>query len=195
MYVFVTVAELTGPAKQLSLGQVDEKITIKELMKRCRHEVDKQMPERDRDISRHFWFHDRLVTAERAYLADIATSVNVTLELRPDHYLVKLPGHGEERYAIDPELRVATTVDSLIGWQGAWQCYDLAPAGQAPLDPQTTMVEQKVLPFHARLSQQEAILVVKQKPQLAILVCAALVALVAIGLACGYLLAMLLKGA
>jgi hypothetical protein len=195
MYVFVTVAELTGPPKQLALGQVDEKISIKELMRRCRQEVDKQLPEQDRDISRHFWFHDRLVPAERAYLADIATSVNVSLELRPDRYLVKFPGQTPVPYHIDPELDVAATLDSLLGFENSWKCYDLMPSGQAPLKPEASMVEQKILPFHARLSQQEVVLHIRLKPQVMLMVGIALAGLVLVGLACGYLLAMLLKGA
>src|SRR5690348_11123191 len=87
MYVFVTVAELTGTAKQLSLGQAEETITLKQLLERCLDQIDKHLPEQHRENSRHFWFNDHIIPFEHKYLSDLASTVNVTLELRPDYYM------------------------------------------------------------------------------------------------------------
>lgn len=187
MYVFVTVSELKGPEKQVSLGQVEDNVTFETLRQRCLERIDKYLPEQDRDDPRHFWFNDRLVPFERSYLRDLASTVNVTLELRPDRYQVELPNHRAGPYVIDPELTVARAIDRLLGFEGAWRCYHLLPRGGQPLREQESLLRQEVLPYHARLSQKETELVVRRKPQVIGWGLLVLAVSIGLGLLLGYL--------
>ena len=188
MYVFVTAAELTGKDKQLALGQVEEDITLETLKHRTMERIDPLLPEQDRDDSRHFWYNDRLIPLERTYLRDLAQTVNVTLELRPDTYQVELPRHSPERYAINPEMPVASAIDSLMGFAGAWQCYQLLPRGGEPLADETTLFQQGMLPYHARLSQQDTELMVRRRPQVTTWIAGVLAVSVVAGVLFGWLL-------
>lgn len=189
MFVFVTMAELTGPEKQVALGQVEDDVTLELLLKRCLERVDKYLPEKDRDIYRHFWFNDRFMPFERRYLRDIASTVNVTLELRPDYYQVELPREAAARHAIDPELNVARLIDILLGFEGAAQCYQLSVRNGATLRDEESLYNQQVLPYHARLSQSETVLVVRRRPQVAIWSAGLMGASAAAGLLVGWIFA------
>ena len=164
MYVIVHVAELSGPEKTVSLQEVKDDVLLKALLDRCLDRVDKYLPENRRNQSRHFWHNDRFLPFEGAYLRDVANAVNVTLELRPDHYKVELPHEKAATYAIDPELTTAKAIDALMG-EGRSCCYELLPRGGQPLPEESSLFEQKTLPYHARLAQTETELLVRRKPQ------------------------------
>ena len=193
MYVFVSVGELTGKIKQVALGQVDENATMREVLDRCMVRIESYLPERDRADARHFWHEDRLVPFNLRYLSDVASAVNLTLELRPDYYHVKLPSRQEERYAINPELTVAQIIDQLMQQKGAWRCYDLAALKAPPLSPGASLYDQRILPFHARFMQQENVLAIRRKPMVAVWSVGILMAAVLLGLLMGFLAAHVIR--
>jgi hypothetical protein len=161
-----------------------------ELCERVLRCVDQDLPEGSRKYSRHFWFSDQFQPYERRYLRDVGSTVNVTLELRPDFYQVRLPGRDPDQFAIDPELASAIVVDRLMG-DGASRCYRLVPSGGQPIEDAHTLYERDLLPFHARLSQQERVVDVKRKPHfvvsaLIILALSALMGLI-LGIAFGHI--------
>ncbi len=193
MYVFITASELTGQEKQVALGQIEDAMPLQTLLERCLQNIAKYLPEENRNVSRHFWYNDRLLPFENACLRDVASTVNITLELRPDYYQVTLPRQSATRYAIDPELSTSNAIDRLLNEVGASRCYELLPQGGAALAEEKTLLQQATLPYHARLEQKESELVIRRKPQ-AQLWCALLVAgFVVAGLALGFVLAHLMK--
>ena len=185
MYVIVHVAEITGPEKTVSLQEVKDDVTLRTLLDRCLDRVDKYLPENKRTESRHFWHNDRFLPFEGAYLRDVAQAVNVTLELRPDHYRVTLPRENATTYAIDPELTVAQAIDELMG-KGQSCCYELLPRGGQPLPEASSLAAQDTLPYHARLSQKETELVVRRKTRVWKWSAALVAGFVLIGLLVGY---------
>lgn len=193
MYVFVTLSELTGNDRHQHLGRMADDVTLRDLLVQCLTRVDRFIPEQDRSDARHFWYNDTFVPFENRYLRDVAEAANVTLELRPDHYQVQMLRRDPQRYAIDPELSVARILDDLLEQKGASCCYDLLSRGGRPLDPRRSLWQQEVLPFHARLSQQETELVVRRKPSVWASVAAWLAASTVLGLCVGYLLARLVR--
>jgi len=192
MYVFVTVAELEQDRRQVALGQVDGNATMHEVLDKCLSRVEMHLSERDRNDPRHFWHDGRLVPLNLRYLSDVGSSVNLTLELRPDDYRVKILGRQEENYRINPELTVAKIIDQLMDEKGAWRCYDLAPLKAAPLSPGASLFDQRILPFHSRYMQSEHILEIRRKPQTAIWSIGILVTSIVLGLLLGLLIAQLL---
>jgi hypothetical protein len=191
MYVFVTLSELTGNERHQHLGRIEDDVTLRDLLAQCLGRVDRHLPERDRGDARHFWYNDAFVPFENRYLRDVAEAANVTLELRPDYYRVRIPRRQPTRYAIDPERSVAQVLDELMEQKGASCCYDLVSLAGRPLDARRSLWEQEVLPFHARLSQQETELIVRRKPSVWVSAAAWLAASAAMGLGIGYLLARL----
>lgn len=191
LHVFVTIAELTGEQKQQHLGQLPDDTELRQVLDLCMARIEKYLPEQDRKDARHFWQGDQFLPFGQRYLRDVSTSANVSLELRPDYYLLAMPRRPAQRYAIDPELPVAQVLDTVIGQKGASCCYDLLPRGGRPLDHSQSLCRQDVLPYHARLSQKEIELVVRRKSSVWVSAAALLVALAAAGLGVGYLLARL----
>jgi hypothetical protein len=122
----------------------------------------------------------------------VASSVNLTLELRPDDYRVKVLGRAEENYRINPELTVAKIIDQLMDEKGAWRCYDLAPLKAAPLSPSASLYDQRVLPYHSRYMQSEHILEIRRKPLTLVWSIGILVISIVLGLLVGLLIAQLL---
>ena len=191
MYVFITVTELTGPEKQVSLGQVEDDVTLTTLLNQCLERVDQRLPEQKREDYRHFWFNDRFVPYDRAYLRDLASTVNVTLELRPDNFKVKLLDQSEATYAINPEEKVSKTIDLLLGKQEAWRCYELLPCDGQPLQEDSSLFSQKILPYHGRQSQIETTLVVRRKSVVIIWSVLIMIVFIGAGLLLGFLAARL----
>lgn len=187
MYVFITVSELTGPEKRVSLGQVEDDVTLEALLQKCLERVDQYLPEQKRDESRHFWFNDRLIPFDRTYLRDLASTVNVTLDLRPDHFKVVVLNQPVAPYAINPELKVSQTIDSLLNKPDAYRCYELLPRGGQPLKEDDSLFSQQILPYHARQSQTETELVVRRKTVVIIWSLLILIGFIGAGLLLGFL--------
>jgi hypothetical protein len=188
MHVFVTVSELTGRQRDLSLGDLEPNVTLEEVLQQCLNHIDKHLHESDRTDSRHFWFQNHIVPYTRRYLNDISSVANINLELRPDEYHVKLPGRRSGRYRFDPEKHVAWAIDRLMGYDGASCCFELLKSEGRPLQEDRSLLEQGALPYHTRLDQPDLPLVVRRKRRTYVTAGAILAVAIVAGLLIGYVI-------
>jgi hypothetical protein len=193
MYVAITLTEITGNERIQQMGQVSEDMPLHDLMMSCLEKADKFIPDGDRTDARHFWFNEKLIPFKDHIVRDLGGTMNVSVELRPDHYQVIMPKTGQGRFAIDPELTTAQVLDNLLGKKGASCCYYLVLNGKQILKDKETLYEQEALPYHGRLSQKETILTVRPKPNGKTTALATLLFLLGLGVSAGYFLAQIGK--
>ncbi|GBC93881.1 hypothetical protein HRbin15_02383 [bacterium HR15] len=172
------------------MGQLPDNMTLWDLRDMCLRRVMHLLTPDIRDISRHFWYNERMLLyrEQRMLLRDITAASSVVLELRPDYYRVRVGRQSPQLFAIDPELPVAAVIEHCLGQAEAWRCHELAVRGGPTLAIERSLWEQGILPSLKTPLQKQPELVLRQKRSIKIWKVALLAVALGLGFAIGYLI-------
>ncbi|MEM4408551.1 MAG: hypothetical protein QXI19_07390 [Candidatus Caldarchaeum sp.] len=190
MRVFVSIADVEAPYRMQDMGELSERMTLWDLRGRCLSRVVHHLEPGLRDISRHFWYNEQFLPyrGERTLIRDITAASSVHLELRPDHYRVRIGKKPAVLFAIDPELPVADVIDRCLGKTGASQCYELTGYAARVLHPERSLWEQGVLPVRESPVMEQPLLLLRHKRSVIVWQATLLAVAVILGFTIGYLL-------
>lgn len=164
MRIFVHLEE-EDFREDLDMGEVANNMPLKELRELCLGRVVHRIPDARRDISRHFWYNDRLLPFrdKRTVVGDITAAAAAVLYLRPDYYRIRLMRRTPTTYAVDLEAPIREVIDRCLNQEGAAECYELATMKGKVLDSERTLLDYRLLPFNRASGDQETELLIRKK--------------------------------
>lgn len=164
MRIFVHLEE-DDFREDLDMGEVPANMPLKELRELCLGRVVHRISDARRDISRHFWYNDRLLPFRdtRTVVGDVTAATAAVLYLRPDYYRIRLHGKPLGTYAVDLEIPIRQVIDRCLGYEGAFECFELSTANGKILDPDRSLLEYRLLPHNRASGEQETVLIIRKK--------------------------------